>query len=350
MRRVLLLLLLTSGCDSKQSTTAPSATASVIAEPAPPPSALPPAPSKCKAGKDRPTQIGTIVGDVEAIAVDDAHLYYASWDLYGNRGNLGAIRKDGQGSTRITSLELEPRGLLLDGGDIYYTGGIRLARIAKAGGEPNVFAPEFSAQRIALFGSDIYGVPGDYGPYDRVARVPKKGGDTQEVSSSKRPAKDVKPNGFNAIAVDASGVYVTDSGGGRVLKLPLEKGPPKPLATGQPQAFDLALVSSTLYFTLARKGDLMKVSTSGGPVKKLASGLAQDTRIAADEQAIFATRAGKESEPQAITRIAPNGSEVTPVAVVPAGDTVAALALDADCVFWTVRSSPGSATVWALAR
>lgn len=339
-----------AGCRSEKpsqatATAAPSATGSVAEEKAPPA-----VPSGCKASKDRPARLSNIVGDVQALAADKTHLYYASWDVYGGRGDLGAVQKDGGGSRSLTSLDLEPRGLALDGGDLYYTSGIRLVRLPKDG-EPNPFALQFSSQRIALFGNDVYGVPGDYGPYDRVVKIPKKGGDTTELASSKRPAKDLKPNGFNAIAVDESGVYVTDSGADRVLRFPLAGGAPRTLAARQDKAFDLAIVGDDVYFSLARKGDLMVVSKAGGTAKKLATGLAESARIAADDRGVYTTRAGKTADdPLTITRVSPDGSDVQSLAVVPASNSVDGIALDGDCVYWTVRESPGKTVAYAIKR
>ena len=85
-----------------------------------------PAPEGCKAKGDKPLQIGTVLGDSYGFAGDSTHLYCATWQVYGGRGDLTKIRKDGQGSEPLAGLKLEPRGLALDRDTVYFTSGIRL--------------------------------------------------------------------------------------------------------------------------------------------------------------------------------------------------------------------------------
>jgi hypothetical protein len=323
---------------------APPAASAAAEEPAP-------AGGKCKASGDRPVQLGTVTGDVYGFALDSTSLYYSSWELYGQRGDVGVIRKDGEPTPKLTSLDLEPRGLALDDGTVYYTAGIRLMAVAKSGGDPRIVAPQFSAQQIAASVTDVFGVPGDYGPYDRLARIPKQGGETKELSTAKRPASSVPPNGFSRVLVDDSGAYVTDTGNGRVLRFPLDGGKPKILANGQDKAFDLAMVGSDLYFDLARKGELLVVPKAGGAPKKLGSGLVENARIAADDRAVYATLAGKsDGDANALVRLVPSSGEVTKVADVPSNTPVSQIALDGDCVYWIVRESSSKSVVYALRR
>jgi hypothetical protein len=323
---------------------APSAAEASSADPGPGP-----VPSGCKATGDKPVVLGTIAGDVYGLVGDGGTLYYVSWEVYGGRGDVGTIRKDGGGTAKLTSLDLEPRGLVLDKDDAYYTSGIRLMAIPKAGGEARTVESQFAAEAIALRGTDVYGVPGDYGPYDRVARIAKRGGDIKELASSKRPGKGLPPTGFSRVIVDEAGVYVTDSSGGRVLRFALEGGAPKVLAR-QDKAFDLAVGGADLYFSLARKGDLMIVPKAGGPVKKLASGLVASAPIAGDDSAVYSVLAGKaDGDPLGVARVAKAG-DVTVLAQVPSSDSVSALAIDETCVYWADRVTSAKTVVYARPR
>jgi len=309
-----------------------------------------PSPGRCKAQADKPSTLATISGDVYGFDGDSTALYYSSWEIYGQRGDVGVVRKDGEGTSKLTSLELEPRGLALDGGNVFYTSGIRLMSIPKAGGEPKTIELQFSSQHIATHGDDVFGVPGDYGPYDRIARIPKKGGETKELSTAKRPTVKEPPNGFSRILVDDSGVLVTDTGNGRVLRFPLDGGKPKIVAARQDKAYDLAVVGTDVYFTLARKGDLL-VSSGGGAPKKVASGLAENARLAGDDHGLYTTLAGKkDGDPWAVTRIAPGSFEQKSVAEVPPSASVSQIGLDADCVYWVVRETSSKSVVYALRR
>ena len=308
-------------------------------------------PGGCTAAGPVPVRLATGVGSVHGLAEDATHLYYTSWQLYGGRGDLGKIRKDGQGSTSLVSLGLQPRAVVLDDKDIYYSEGIRLNKMPKAGGTPSTVAPKFSSQALAIDGSHVYGVPGDYGPYDRLVKVAKSGGVNWELDVASRPDTKVDPVGYSAIAVDGSGVYVTDSGNNRVLKFPLERGKPKPLANGQPKAFDLAIDSSKVYFTLALKGRLMSVSKAGGKVTKLATGLAPRSRIAVDDSGIVVVLAGaNEDAPGMVAEVPPDGGEPKAIAPVPPSESVEAVALDSACVYWVQREKGAGTLVFYAAK
>jgi len=340
------------GCHGADKPAPSGATASAATGVASAPSdETPAAPTRCKASGGTASVLGTITGDVFGFDGDGTVLYYSSWEIYGQRGDVGPVRKDGGGASKLASLDLEPRGLAVDDTAVYYTSGIRLMSIPKAGGEAKTIAPQFSAQHIAVHGGDVFGVPGDYGPYDRVARIPKNGGDTKELSTAKRPPSPTPPNGFSALRVDDSGVFVTDSGNGRVLRFPLDGGASKILAAHQDKVFDLALAGPMLYFDLARKGELYTASSAGGTPKKVASGLVEEARIAGDDRAVFATVAAKkDGDAAAFSRIAPESGEVTKLADVPSTQSVSRVALDADCVYWVVRETSSKSVVYARHR
>jgi hypothetical protein len=310
------------------------------------------APTGCKASGVTPVKLGNTVGNVLGFAGDATHLYYVSWQLYGSRGNLGKVRKDGGGADTLASLALEPRSLVMDDHDLYYSQGIRLMKIAKSGGTPTTIAPQFSSLSLAIDANYVYGVPCDYGPYDRLVRVSKTGGVNYELDVATRPESKTGPVGYSAIAVDGSGVYVTDSGRHQVLRFRLERGKPKALATGQPKAFDLATDSTNLYFTLADKGQLMLVPKAGGAVKKLATGLVPKSRIAADDGGAVATFAGEnESAGTEIAIVTRDGGARRKLAVVASPHSVEAVALDKDCVYWVDRTTgSGAVEFYAVAR
>jgi len=346
------IVVAVSACDDKGKGEAKPEVASTAA---PAPSATvesTPAPGGCKAESEKPSKLATIHGYVYGFQGDATHLYFSSWQLYGSRGDVGRVRKDGEGKTDFVSLSLEPRGLQLDEKRVYYTAGIRLFAVPKEGGEPTVLHETFSSQGIAMDGTYIFGVPGDYGPYDRLVRVEKKGGPSKELDVATRPDVKEPPSGFSAIAVDASGVYVTDSGANRVLRFQLDRAKPKVLAAKQDKAYDLLLDDDNVYFTLAKAGKLMKVSKSGGAAKVMATGLENQTRIGGDAKAIYATFAAKsEDAPQTLVKIPLDGGDSTPVGVVPHSHIVEAVSVDEKCVYWAQRDpDTKNAVVYALAR
>jgi hypothetical protein len=311
----------------------------------------PAAPAECKASGDRPTKLGNPVGTVHGFSSDDTSLYFTTWQVYGSRGDVGKIRKDGEGTSTMASLKLEPRGLAVDEENIYYTEGIRLMKIAKENGKPATLAEKFSSQAIALDGANIYGVPGNYGPYDRVAKLAKTGGDPVELAKATRPQQNQELVGYGALAVDLSGIYVADLGNNQVLRFPLAGGKPKALAVRQPRPYDLAIDSTHVYFSLAEKGLLMMLPKTGGTVVKLASGLVEKARIAADDDGAIATLAAENDQaPSLLSKVAKDG-KLTTLASVPPLHTVAAIALDKKCVYWAERETgSGNMAVYARAR
>jgi hypothetical protein len=307
------------------------------------------APRGCKATGTTPTQLGTIVGDVHGFTSDGKMLYYTCWQVYGSRGDVGKIRKDGKGGQGLAGLDLEPRGLVVDDKNVYYTSGIRLVSQPKEGGMKAVLHTQFSSQSIAIDDTDVYGVPGDYGPYDRVNKVSKKGGDATELSRSTRPPASDGPNGFNRIRVDTTGAYVADSGGRRILRFPLAGGKPTTLATVSKKPFDIAIGVTSVYASLI-DGDLVMVSKGGGKATKLASGLVDKARIAADDAAAYATFAGKSGDPSLkLSKIAKDGAATT-LATVPEAHSVDAMEVDDDCVYWVERFDAVKSVVYAMPR
>jgi hypothetical protein len=343
------------GCnENKQDarTQAVSAAASAaIASPSAAATPAPPAtPGRCRAKGPSPVKIGTIVGDVFGFSSDATMLYYSSWSLYGRTGELGQVRKDSGGQKGLLVLELEPRGLAVDDETIYFTSGIRLLTLPKKGGVMGSLSPKFSAQTIAVDATRVYGVPGDYGPYDRVAAIPKLGGDTMEIASAKRVPSESALKGYSSIAVDGSGIYVTDTGGKRVLRFALKRGGPTTLTTVKQQPYDVALGQSKAYFSVS-EGDLMTVPKAGGAATKLASGLVEKARIATDDTAVYATFAGTKDDPQAkLSQLVLADGTLTPIAYLPDPQTVDAIKVDRDCVYWVQRFNASQSFVYALPR
>jgi hypothetical protein len=340
-----------AGCEDKTREAASSAAKPTATAPASAPPAQPtaePTVLGCKAPGDKPMQLGEVHGDVFGFAVDAGYVYYTTWQLYGSRGDLGKLRKDGQGGQPLASLKLEPRGLALDETTVYYTSGIRLNTISKEGTKEGTLDDKFSSQSIAIDDKTVYGVPGNYGPYDRVAKIAKSGGSSGELASAKRPAVKEGLNGYSAIAVDAAGVYVTDSGNGRILKFALGGGKPQSLASGLKKPIALAKDSSNLYFSLAA-GELLSVPKAGGKAAKLASGLVEEPHIAGDAKAIYAPFKGT-GERVVIDQVDTTDGSYKPIATVGEGRTVSSIALDDKCVYWVERVDAGKSLVCALGR
>jgi hypothetical protein len=344
-----LLICAATGCHSEKKAAAKAAPSA--AQPAASASAPDDTPKGCQASGDKPVQIGSVLGDVEGFGQDSAMLYYTSWQLYGSRGDFGTVRKDGQGGRTVASLALEPQSLAVGDKNVYFTTGIRLMSIPKTGGDAHKLVDVFSSKHIALFGKDVLGVPGDYGPYDRLAKIAKTGGAVTELASGDRPKVKDTPNGYSRVRADDHAAYVTDSGNGRILAFPLPKGKYKVLASHLKKPFDLVMGESTLYFNQALDGQLMSVPKKGGKAKKLASGLVKNARIAGDARGLYAAFAGKDEDaPEKFSEVSTEDGSVKPIATIPALQSVSAVAVDKACVYWVVRQDAGKSVVYARKR
>jgi len=93
------------------------------------------------------------------------------------------------------------------------------------------------------------------------------------------------------------------------------------------------------------------VATGGGGTKKLATGLSLLSPIAGDSKAVVALFAGPDEEsPQTLSSVDPEGGKVQPIAEVPASESVSALLVDADCVYWALRKNASESVVFARKR
>lgn len=342
-----LLLCTALGCHGKKAAAKPAASAKPVASAAPAAAT----PKGCQASGDKAVKIGTVLGDVKGFGQDATRLYYTDWQLYGSRGDFGTVRKDGQGGHTMASLALQPKSLAVGDKNVYFTTGIRLMSIPKKGGDAHKLVEVFSSQSIALHGKDILGVPGDYGPYDRVASIPKKGGDVTEVASGKRPKVKQEPNGYSRILTDDHAAYVTDSGNGRILEFPLPKGKYKVLAKHLKKPWSLAMGQKNLYFDEALDGELMSVPKKGGKAKKLASGLVKSALIAGDDRSVYAAFAGKQDDsPEKFSEVSASDGTVKQIATIPGLQSVTAVAVDNACVYWVVRQDATTSIVYAHKR
>jgi hypothetical protein len=295
-------------------------------------------------------ELSKLVGDVYGTGQDKTALYFSSWQPFGNRGDVGKVPKAGGSASALATLELEPRDLAVDDTHVYYTTGIRLMKVAKNGGLATMPATQFSSQSIALDAANIYGVPGDYGPYDRVVRVSKSGGETTELANAKRPAMSHGANGYNGIAVDASGIYVADSGRNRVVSFPLEGGTPKVLAPAEKQPFDIAIDESNVFFSLAHERSLMSVAKTGGKTTKLLSGLAEKAHIALQGNAVFTLLAGDtEGAPLKLAKVIKEDGKLTTLTTLAPTESADVIGADAACVYWVQRQA-GKSTIYAMSK
>ncbi len=158
---------------------------------------------------------------------------------------------------------------------IYVTSSQGIVRFDKAGGSPQVLAPESGADSIAIDAGYVYAkiLAGD--ATESIVRVPKAGGAVSEAWSG--------PDGYHyssqELAVDATSVYWVDPQAGVLQKAPIAGGAAVVIAGGLADPVSLTLDGGMVYFTVRGKdgGSLddravARVPVGGGPLGYVAHG------------------------------------------------------------------------------
>jgi hypothetical protein len=96
-------------------------------------------------------------------------------------------------------------------------------------------------------------------------------------------------SGPEFIAVDATNVYVAETIGGSVVKVPIGGGAPVVLATKQSAPTGIVVDGANVYWTNQNGGSVMKVPIGGGAPVTLASGQGTPVDIAVDASSVYWT-------------------------------------------------------------
>ncbi len=153
---------------------------------------------------------------------------------------------------------------------------------------------------------------------------------------------------LEGIAVDGGYVYVANTNGSTIFRVPVTGGPVTPLVTNQ-AAQTVAVDSTHLYWALPGAG-IGRIPKGGGGMEIVATtGAAQSFAIAVDPSYVFAaTRTGT------VIRI-PKGANQTPTQIDQAGGAVTSgspvyLTLHENRVFWTHLLTAGGGAVRSVQK
>jgi hypothetical protein len=128
------------------------------------------------------------------------------------------------------------------------------------------------------------------------------------------------------IASDATSIYWTDSGLGRVMKVALGGGKPTTIASRQNSPMAIAVDDNNVYWT-TQSGTVMKAPLAGGPPAALASGQGNLAGIAVDATNVYWTGTGS------IMKVPIDGGR--PVTLASRQSAPYGIAVDANSVYWT---------------
>jgi hypothetical protein len=144
-----------------------------------------------------------------------------------------------------------------------------------------------------------------------------------------------------ALAVDATRVYWTDSGSGRVLSIPNDgsTSTPTTLVSGMVNPSGIAVDDTYVYFSEGGTNNttIRKVPKSGGAVTTIASGLVSVFRIASNAASLYWT------DPIGGTlRSMPKSGGTSTILANDPGNSPSGIAVDSTNVYWTQLIQPGN--------
>ncbi len=227
------------------------------------------------------------------------------------------------GLVKITSTDVEPDEILIDGGFVYWHDRSGVSRAPKAGGTAQVLAqsaplgwPELAA--FALSTTNVYFA---FGP-TMIAAVSKTGGPVQPIPMP-------VPN-FPAVATSPTMVYGwASSGTSPLLAMPLGGGPVQPVGT-LPSASNKMVIDGARGF-IASDGGVQYINLGSGAVTYLSGLGASD--VAVDASAVYFSTIDV-TNGTAIVQVPRNGGATS---VILKRNGVYALALSQTDLYFTER-------------
>ena len=192
------------------------------------------------------------------IEVDEANIYWTSeGTMFGDDGEVRRMSLDGGSSVAIASGQRAPRGMAVDGLNVYWANGEgdTVMSAPKAGGAPVVIADGQSARDVVVDATHVYWT----NLFGEVMKAAIDGSGTPFELFSDSPGPD-------GIALDATHVYWVNRNEGLVMKVPIH-GPMEAasvLFEGQESPSDIAVDATHVYWTNHEDGEVLKVPLEGG--------------------------------------------------------------------------------------
>jgi hypothetical protein len=256
------------------------------------------------------------------IALDAANVYWL------NEGTLGGVYKVSKAGGPITTLYQGSLGAIeslgLDATSIYVPLDDSIIAIPLAGGAPRTVVSNATTRGVAVANGNIYWVP-QVAPQTELT-VQKASVSGGAVLAIHLPS-DVPSRGGGAYftRAGADAIYITLSGGGGIVRVPLDESSPHWF--GLSDVRDVGFDATSIYFTT---GDTVSrtAKDGGGTASNLATAASPFGIVAADGFLYFtdARPAGR------VLRIASGGGDVSVLAKDQA--TPHSVAVDDTSVYW----------------
>lgn len=254
----------------------------------------------------KPHTVADKLNSPQGMVVDDTAIYWLDTGAFAGTGQLERVSKaGGQPVVLATGLEFAV-SLVADDQFLYFEDGLRVLRIAKQGGAPEVLFDSGNiflsiATGLAIDDQHVYfeysQTPGSFSIYS----ITKTGGDMTPLATINAL---IPPSTF--IAVDDSFLYWTDEVDGTIRRAPKTGGPPVTLVTGlvtPPASGFFVTDAHRLFFAqqcgsydtsegfpiCAGPGGVYSIDRNGGPLHTVVRGDPGFLGVAVDRDTVYFT-------------------------------------------------------------
>lgn len=238
------------------------------------------------------------------LALDAASVWFTSGGASHGAGVITRVGKDGSGkSVQARGLEW-PNGIAVDDGAVYWAeggngdgssapddrAGARVMRLEKSTGETSALAiRQRNPESVAVDATHVYWTNsgGAMGAAGGVMRVSKTGGAPQILAAADDAIPATYPS--SGVALSATDVFWTSTKSGRVMAVPKLGGAPRELSRELEGPLSIATDATFVYWTNPWTRRVLRAPLGGGPVETIVESRMAPWAISTTSDRVFVT-------------------------------------------------------------